>query len=29
LPGRLAFQDDRIGPPYHYVTITAAGLTNI
>jgi hypothetical protein len=26
---KLASQEDRIGPPYRYVTISAAGLTNV
>jgi hypothetical protein len=26
---KLASRDDRIGPPYRYVTITAAGLTKV
>ena len=26
---KLASQDDRVGAPYRYVTVTAAGLTNV
>jgi hypothetical protein len=26
---KLATRDDRVGPPYRYVTITAAGLTDV